>query len=306
MELPWSEPVARRVCDTFMVRASLSNYRPTLISFRQNAIFYISGPDISLRIYGPGEESDPRDFNGDQRAMAEGAEFPSRASVADRDRATLEFTRLPNISLAMDCRGRARTGRCFRFWAASTAVSRPARCGSPIGAGLHQMTRIRQRFDRIRAAEIISKEAEAVLAGVIGRAAAMANSLGNTRLGRGILHGDAMPGNAVQSRGEMVMIDLDSVCAGPREWDLVPMYVTSKRFFPNGERRWHAFLKGYGVNDGDLPDLQAASIIKQLSMTIYLCLSAGQSANIDAEIARRIRMWETRDLAGRWTTGFTI
>jgi hypothetical protein len=41
-------------------------------------------------------------------------------------------------------------------------------------------------------------------------------------------------------------------------------------------------------------------------MTIYLCLSAGQSANIDAEIARRIRMWETSDLAGRWTTGFTI
>jgi aminoglycoside phosphotransferase (APT) family kinase protein len=169
-----------------------------------------------------------------------------------------------------------------------------------------QMTRIRQRFDRIRAAEIISKEAEALLTGVIGRAAAMADSLGNTRLGRGILHGDAMPGNAVQSRGVMVMIDLDSVCAGPREWDLVPMYVTSKRFFPNGERRWHAFLKGYGVNDGDLPDLQAASIIKQLSMTIYLCLSAGQSANIDAEIARRIRVWETWDLAGRWTTGFTI
>jgi len=49
-----------------------------------------------------------------------------------------------------------------------------------------------------------------------------------------------------------------------------------------------------------------ASIIKQPSITIYLCLSAGQSANIDAEIARRIRMWETWDLAGRWTTGFTI
>ena len=55
MELPWSESVARRVCDTFMVRAGLSNYHPTLISFRQNAIFFISGPDISLRIYGPGE-----------------------------------------------------------------------------------------------------------------------------------------------------------------------------------------------------------------------------------------------------------
>ena len=104
----------------------------------------------------------------------------------------------------------------------------------------------------------------------------------------------------------MVMIDLDSVCAGPREWDLVPMYVTSKRLSRDGERPWRAFLKGYGVNEGELLDLQAASIIKQLSMTIYLCLSAGQSANVDAEIARRIRMWETSDMAGRWTTGFTM
>src|SRR5580658_422423 len=55
MALPWSESFAWRVCDAFIVRAGLSTYHPALISFRQNAIFYISGPNISLRVYGPGE-----------------------------------------------------------------------------------------------------------------------------------------------------------------------------------------------------------------------------------------------------------
>ena len=150
------------------------------------------------------------------------------------------------------------------------------------------------------------KEAQVVLTGAVRRAAATADSLNKAQLGLGVLHGDAMPGNALQSGGEMVMIDLDSVCAGPREWDLVPMYVTAKRFSRNGERRWRAFLKGYDVNEADLADLQAASFIKELSMTIYLCLSAGQSASIDSEIAQRIQMWGAGDLTEKWTNGFTI
>jgi Ser/Thr protein kinase RdoA (MazF antagonist) len=306
MELPWSESVVWRVCDAFIVRAGLSNYRPALISFRQNAIFYFAGPEISLRIYGPGENQ-------------------TRATLMVISARWLQERNFPAVRLSP-----IETAQPFNLLGYQTSVwqwvvaDEPGQDGAfaygqllrrfhdlpamdaPSVPAFDQMTRIRQRLDRIRAAEIIAKEAETVLTGVVGRAAAMADSLGDTRLGRGILHGDALPGNAVQSGGEMVMIDLDSVCAGPREWDLVPMYVTSKRFSRNGERRWRAFLNGYGVDDGDLPDLQAASIIKQLSMTIYLCLSAGQSAGVDAEIAQRIRMWETWDLAGRWTTGFTI
>jgi Ser/Thr protein kinase RdoA (MazF antagonist) len=306
MELPWSESVAWRVCDTFMVRAGMSTYHPTLISFRQNAIFHIPGPDISLRIYGPGENQTRATLMVISARWLKERNFPAvRLSpieavqpfdllgyqtsvwqwvVADEPRSDSAFA----------------YGRLLRRFHDLPATDAP-----PVPV-FDQMTRIRQRLDRIRAAEIISKQTEAVLTGVVGRATAMADSLGDTRLGRGILHGDAMPGNALQSGGEMVMIDLDSVCAGSREWDLVPMYVSSKRFSGNGERRWRAFLEGYGVNEGDLPDLQAASIIKQLSMTIYLCLSAGQSASIDAEIAQRIRMWETWDLTGRWTTGFSI
>lgn len=237
--------------------------------------------------------------------MAGGAEFPGCASFADRDRATLQFARLPNISLGMGCGGRTQPGQSFRLWAASPVVSRPACYGRPVGTGVRSddADPATARQDPGGAHRPKSK---AVLISVFDRAASMADSLCNTQLGCGNLHGDAMPGNAVQSGGEMVMIDLDSVCAGPREWDLVPMYVMAKRFSRNGERRWCAFLNGHGANEGDLSDLHAASIIKQLSMTTYLCLSAGQSTDIDAEIAQRARMWATWDLAGRWTTGFTV
>jgi len=306
MELPWSEPVAWSVCDTFMVRAGLSNHRPALISFRQNAIFYVPGPDISLRIYGPGENQTRATLMVISARWLEEHNFPAvRLSPIET---TQPFNVLGYQTSVWQwvAADKAKQDSAFAYGKLLRRFHDLPATDAPPVPDFDQITRIRQRLDRIRAAEIISKEARAVLTGVVGRAAGMADSLGDTRLGRGILHGDAMPGNAVQSSGEMVMIDLDSVCIGPREWDLVPMYVTSQRFSRNGEARWRAFLNGYGADDGDLPDLQAASIIKQLSMTIYLCLSAGQSPGIDAEIARRIRMWETWDLAGKWTTGFTI
>ncbi len=306
MELPWSESLARRVCNTFMARAGLSNHHPTLISFRQNAIFHIPGPDISLRIYGPGENQTRATFMVISARWLEARNFPA-VRLAPIETAQ-PFTVLGYqtsvwrwvVADEPGQDGAFAYGQLLRRFHDLPAADAPA------VPDFDPMTRIRQRLDRIRAAAIIPKEAGAVLTGVVDRAAGMADALGNTRLGRGILHGDAMPGNAIQSGGEMIMIDLDSVCVGPREWDLVPMYVIAKRFSGNGACRWRDFLTGYGVDEADLADLQAASIVKQLSMTIYLCLSAGQSAAIDAEIARRIRAWEIWDMAGRWTTGFSI
>ena len=131
------------------------------------------------------------------------------------------------------------------------------------------------------------------------------NTLRNSTLGHGLIHGDAMPGNAILSGGRLIMIDLDSVGLGAREWDLVPMAVVAQRFSKTKDR-WHAFLAGYGVDEASLPGLQAASVIKQLTMTAYLCLSAGQSPAIDEEIRRRLTMWADWDLDGRWGSGFIV
>jgi len=44
--------------------------------------------------------------------------------------------------------------------------------------------------------------------------------LGECRLGTRALHGDPHRGNLLVSRGEYLMIDFESVCTGPLEWDL--------------------------------------------------------------------------------------
>ncbi len=303
---PWTEDIARAVCDAFLARYGMSGAHPKPISFRQNAIYRVPGPDISVRIYGPGEDQ-------------------SRAALMVRCARWLERRGFPAVRLSpieadqpFDLLGykisvwrwieqeRPNADPAFTFGRLLRSLHDLPMDDAPAVPRFDQFSRIRQRLLRIRAAGIVPPDVQALLAEMFDRAAAMDISSRDTRLGNRILHGDAMPGNAIQTADEMMMIDLDSVCSGPCEWDLVPMYVIAKRFARDGPRRWHSFLAGYGITGQELPDLQAASLIKQLSMTVYLCLSAGQSPDIDAEIVRRMKMWEDGDEDGRWTTGFTV
>ena len=178
MELPWSESVAWRVCDTFMVRAGLSNYHPALISFRQNAIFHIPGPDISLRIYGPGENQTRATLMVISARWLKERNFPAvRLSPIE---AVQPFDLLGYQTSVWQWvvadepgqDGAFAYGRLLRRFHDLPATGAPA---VPV---FDQMTRILQRLDRIHAAEIISKETEAVLTGVVGRAAAMAELVG--------------------------------------------------------------------------------------------------------------------------------
>ena len=306
MTLPWSEDVARTVRDAYLARANLMGTEPELISFRQNAIFRIPGPDISVRVYGPGEDRTRADLMVRCARWLDQQDFPAvRLAPIESQQ---PFDLLGHRVSIWKWIDRVPTGPRGAF-----ALGQLLRRfhGLPAPAGLNvpeldQISRIRARVARIRAADLIPKAGQTLLAHLADRAAEAADALRNSTLGGGILHGDAMPGNALPTADGMVMIDLDSACFGPREWDLAPMYVTAKRFARDGESRWLEFLSGYGTNETVLSaGLQAASLIKQVSMTIYLCLSAGQTPEIDAEIAARLRMWADGDETGRWTTGFS-
>jgi len=306
MVRPWSESVAQQVCDEFVARFGISEAHPKLISFRQNAIFHFAGTGISLRVYGPGEDPDRAAVMVNCARWLESHDFPAvRPSpiLAEQPFDLVGYQisvwwwvrqdgLRPNSAFLY--------GRLLRsFHALPGNNELTVLAFDPVG-------KIRHRLDRLKVGEIISTEARALLEHVFGRVDGMREDLRNSKLGQGIVHGDAMPGNAIQRDGQMVMIDLDSVTFGPREWDLAPMAVASKRFGQRGQARWREFLEGYGVDESDLAELDAAVIIKQLSMTVYLCLSAGQSAEIDEEITRRLRMWSDWDLDGHWSTGFTV
>ncbi len=306
MTRPWSESVVWQVLDEYVTRFGISGARPKLISLRQNGIFHLADHSISVRVYGPAEHPGRAALMVQAARWLEAQDFPAvRVSPIPAEQpldllgyqvSVWQWVRQddlrPNSAFLY-----GRLLKRFHSLPGTDALAVPA---------FDPVEKIRQRLDRLKGREIIPAESQALLESVYVRADAMQAELRNSRLGHGIIHGDAMPGNALQRDGQMVMIDLDSVTFGPREWDLAPMAVTAKRFGRRGQAQWPAFLEGYGVEAGDLADLDAAQMIKQLSMTVYLCLSAGQSPDIDAEIARRLRMWSDGDLDGDWSTAFTV
>jgi hypothetical protein len=95
------------------------------------------------------------------------------------------------------------------------------------------------------------------------------------------------------------LIDFDSVGFGVREWDLAPTLVTAARF-GKSQSIWRNFLDGYGADGISMARVEAASMVKQLSMTVALCFNRGLSPAIDAELDRRIDDWSRWDFETRW------
>jgi Ser/Thr protein kinase RdoA (MazF antagonist) len=66
----------------------------------------------------------------------------------------------------------------------------------------------------------------------------------------GVIHGDAWQGNvAVPDSGEPILLDLDRVGIGPRDWDLVPVAVDRMDFARIGEGEYRTFVDAYGGHD---------------------------------------------------------
>ena len=114
-----------------------------------------------------------------------------------------------------------------------------------------------------------------------------------------LLHGDALIGNTILSGGKLVLIDFDSAGMGAREWDLAPTLVTARRFH-GSPAVWRDFLDGYGADGVSVKRVEAASKVKQLSMTVALSFNRGLSPAIDDELDLRIRCWADWDFETRW------
>lgn len=304
MTQPWTRRSAEAALHATLAEVGIAETRARLVSFRQNAVFHLADNGKSLRIYGPGE--DP------QRA--------ERMVMLARHLAQLDFPSI-RICALPGTQPFPVGGFPASLWhwieeddpKPDTAgmLGRVLRrlhdlpgCEVPDLPAFDPVGKVLGRLERLRAAATIPAGGLDTLRTALARALDMGGELRWSRLGIGVIHGDAMPGNIVVSSGAPILIDLDSAARGAREWDLVPMGVVARRFSRSGER-WRRFLAGYGIDERDLPGLEAACLVKELTITSYLCLSAGQSAAIDDEIRRRLRMWAEWDIAGRWRSDFT-
>lgn len=107
-------------------------------------------------------------------------------------------------------------------------------------------------------------------------------------LGWGPIHGDAHIGNLMRDiDGTIRIIDYGDFCIGPREWDASTLAV-GYAVGTLSERTYQSFVEAYGFDalqwDG-FPAMQAA---RELNMTTWLMQLAGNSSEIDTEIAKRL------------------
>jgi hypothetical protein len=109
-------------------------------------------------------------------------------------------------------------------------------------------------------------------------------------LGPGPVHGDANVGNIIRRPGDgaAVLIDLDGFAFGPREWDLVLTAMYFERYGWHTAQEYEAFVAGYGFDVMSWPGYLVLRDIRELMMVMWLAQNVRESAEIAAEVAKRI------------------
>ncbi|MET9260343.1 aminoglycoside phosphotransferase family protein [Amycolatopsis sp. NPDC004079] len=120
-------------------------------------------------------------------------------------------------------------------------------------------------------------------------------------LPRGLIHGDANVGNVILDRGDRpVLIDLDSVGVGQREWDLVHTALFCDRFCWHIAEEYRAFADVYGFDILQWPGYPVLADYRELSMTAWLCGKAAGDPAAAAEARKRIAALENGGSRRDW------
>jgi Ser/Thr protein kinase RdoA (MazF antagonist) len=115
----------------------------------------------------------------------------------------------------------------------------------------------------------------------------------------GVIHGDAHTGNVLATKQGGVLIDLDALAVGPREWDLAPTAVARLRF--GGDvAPIAAFSEAYGFDLLAWRGWPALRRLRELYMTTWLLTVASANAEREAEVRRRLHSLRTADDPTLW------
>lgn len=121
-------------------------------------------------------------------------------------------------------------------------------------------------------------------------------------LSEGPIHGDAHVGNLIRDvNGESVLIDFDSACTGPREWDLVPtgLYATSLGWISKAE--YESFVAAYGFDVTAVPAYGLLSRMRELRITAWSAMHAAESGHMAAEVSHRVACLADPGLPRHWS-----
>jgi Ser/Thr protein kinase RdoA (MazF antagonist) len=119
------------------------------------------------------------------------------------------------------------------------------------------------------------------------------------RLPTGLIHGDAHTGNVLAIRsGGGLLIDLDAVTRGHREWDLVPTAVSRLRFRDDMDSI-SEFATAYGFDLLNWSGWPAMRRLRELYMTSWLMTVASSRERQD-EVNHRMNCLRAHDEESRW------
>jgi Ser/Thr protein kinase RdoA (MazF antagonist) len=117
----------------------------------------------------------------------------------------------------------------------------------------------------------------------------------------GPIHGDANVGNVILSRDDQpVLIDLDSFCIGPREWDLVQTALFYERFGWHTEEEYRTFVEVYGFDVMEWKGYPVLADYREISMTLWLAGKAENDEAAAAEVRKRVEAIRTGGSRRDW------
>ncbi|MEC3982106.1 phosphotransferase family protein [Amycolatopsis sp. H20-H5] len=106
-------------------------------------------------------------------------------------------------------------------------------------------------------------------------------------LPRGLVHGDAYPGNIICGPDGPVLCDFDSSCVGPPEWDLTPLAVGRERFGdPPG--RYRSLAETYGFDVTTWPGFTVLRAVRELKLTTSVLPILRSRPTVRPELRRRL------------------
>lgn len=121
----------------------------------------------------------------------------------------------------------------------------------------------------------------------------------HSALGTGLIHGDAHPGNLLWDGDGAVLSDWDEVATGPRELDLVNLFLQGQRF-GRTPHELRDFTASYGHDVTTWPGLAVLLDIRSLHTLGSFIRQAKASENAAAELAYRVHTLKDGDSTARW------
>ncbi len=118
-------------------------------------------------------------------------------------------------------------------------------------------------------------------------------------LPRGPIHGDAHPKNLLTDRGQVVLLDFESVATGPREWDLLPAVIAVDRYGLT-EEKYREFADAYGFDVRTWAGYAVLREVRELTMTTWIMQNVGESRATADEFALRVACLREGDSNRAW------